>query len=101
MAVVWVSHGSSCSGSLLSSPWLLPPSSPPWTLFIVLLPEDRPPPEPPPTMTLLFSLPFHAARSRLPGGGSNVRVLCAIWTVYVCFSHCAHIWFFLSSFCPD
>ncbi|KAL0199043.1 hypothetical protein M9458_007583 [Cirrhinus mrigala] len=87
MAVVWVSHGSSCSGSLLSSPWLLPPSSPPWTLFIVLLPEDRPPPEPPPTMTLLFPLPFHAA--------SNVRVLCAVWTVYVCFSHCAHIWFFL------
>ncbi|KAI2665181.1 Titin [Labeo rohita] len=73
MAVVWVSHGSSCSGSLLSSPWLLPPSSPPWTLFIVLLPEDRPPPEPPPTMTLLFSLPFHAARSRLPGGGDTYR----------------------------
>ncbi|KAI2650713.1 Protein PHOTOPERIOD-INDEPENDENT EARLY FLOWERING 1 [Labeo rohita] len=93
-------HQSLASGSLLSSPWLLPLSSPPWTLFIVLLPEVRPPPEPPPTMTL-FPLPFHAARSRLPGGGSNVRDLCAIWTVYVCFSRCAHIWFFLSSFCPD
>ncbi|KAL0161912.1 hypothetical protein M9458_041308, partial [Cirrhinus mrigala] len=29
--------GSSCSMSLLFPPWLLPPLSPPWTLFLVLL----------------------------------------------------------------
>ncbi len=33
---------------LLSLPWLLPPSSPPWTLLAGHLPEVRPPPEPPP-----------------------------------------------------
>ncbi|KAL0179180.1 hypothetical protein M9458_024622, partial [Cirrhinus mrigala] len=30
----WVPPGSSCSKSLLSSPWLLSPSSPPWTLLL-------------------------------------------------------------------
>ncbi|KAL0192209.1 hypothetical protein M9458_010505, partial [Cirrhinus mrigala] len=65
VAAVWVSPGYSCSGSLLSppwlhllsdppwtllsSPWLLPPSDAPWTLFVVLLPGVRPLPEPPPT----------------------------------------------------
>ncbi|KAI2655553.1 Transposon Ty3-I Gag-Pol polyprotein [Labeo rohita] len=34
LAVAWFPPGSSCS--LLASPWLLPPSSPPWTLFVVL-----------------------------------------------------------------
>ncbi|KAL0154756.1 hypothetical protein M9458_049019, partial [Cirrhinus mrigala] len=49
MAMAWVTPGSSCTESLLSSPWLLlfppwllPPSSPPWTLF--LLPGVHPPP---------------------------------------------------------
>ncbi|KAL0154713.1 hypothetical protein M9458_048976, partial [Cirrhinus mrigala] len=62
----WVSPGSSCS--LLSPPWLLPPSdspwtlpsppwllpssSPPWILFVVLLLGVCPLPEPPPALTM-------------------------------------------------
>ncbi len=33
LAVAWVLLGPSCSGSLLSLPWLLPRSWPPWTLL--------------------------------------------------------------------
>ncbi len=47
MAVAWVLPGSSCSGSLQSPPWLLPPS-PPLSLSAGPLPGVRPPPELPP-----------------------------------------------------
>ncbi len=43
MAVAWVPPGSSCSGSLLSLPWLLPLSLPPWSLSAGPLPGVRPP----------------------------------------------------------
>ncbi|XP_058649109.1 basic proline-rich protein-like [Onychostoma macrolepis] len=56
MAVAWVLLGASCSGSLLSPPWLLPPSSPPWPLSAGPLPGVRPPPEPPP---LFFPWALH------------------------------------------
>ncbi|KAL0154677.1 hypothetical protein M9458_048940, partial [Cirrhinus mrigala] len=51
MAAAWVSPGSSCSGSLLCPPWLLPPSDPPWTLLLILLPGICPPLKPPPVQT--------------------------------------------------
>ncbi len=50
MAGVRVPPGSSCS--LLSSPWLFPPS-PTWTLLVIMLPVIRPAPKPPLTCLCL------------------------------------------------
>ncbi|KAI2656688.1 ATP-dependent helicase brm [Labeo rohita] len=107
-STVGLHHGSSCSSPLLSPPWLLPPSSPPWTIpsppwtpSFALLPGVRPMPKPPPkTLYILFSL-FVSARTRLPGGGGNVTPLdflvgfshhfplqlCMFWFL----PHCLHL----------
>ncbi|KAL0148689.1 hypothetical protein M9458_056016 [Cirrhinus mrigala] len=56
----WLLPPSDPPWTLLSPPWLLPPSSPPWTLFVVLLPGVCPPPEPPPTLTFLLPSLVHS-----------------------------------------
>ncbi|KAL0160214.1 hypothetical protein M9458_043939, partial [Cirrhinus mrigala] len=62
--------------SLLSSPWLLPQSSPPRALFVVLLPDVRPPPEPPPMFpSMPSSVVVYGARTHLLGRGRYVRAM--------------------------
>uniref|UniRef100_A0A672L4G9 Solute carrier family 2, facilitated glucose transporter member 5 n=1 Tax=Sinocyclocheilus grahami TaxID=75366 RepID=A0A672L4G9_SINGR len=78
MAVARVPPGSSsCSGSFLSSPWLLPPSAPPWTLLAVFLLEVRPPPEPPPMK--LFYTRIYEDRY----GPMSDNLLTLLWSVTV------------------
>ncbi len=81
MAVAWVLLCSSCSGPLLSPPWLLLPSSPLLSLPVVLL------------LSLLLNshlfppLLFYGARTHLPGGGRYVRTCFAPVSV-----QCSIIW---------
>ncbi|ROL52801.1 hypothetical protein DPX16_2307 [Anabarilius grahami] len=67
---------------LQASPWLLPPSTPPWTIFgfygllCISSFASRPPPEPPPPPS---SVGLHTARGRAyPEGGDMLHVLCPV-----------------------
>ncbi len=82
--------------SLLFPPWLLTPSSPPWTLFVVLLPGIRPPPEPPPKFPPIPPSVVSTARGRtFREGGRYVTpmdclcVFCSPWPSFPCVG-CVH-----------
>ncbi|KAI2653633.1 Dynamin-1 [Labeo rohita] len=102
-ALGWVPPGTACSMSLLAPrsvwstlapPWVLPPSSAPWTWSAALLLGVRHPPEPPPKFPPIptFVVPVVQGRAFREGGSLSPCDLCDLVSPVFDYFHLVQIY---------